>query len=418
MSPQPAAIELADWAEALWTPSRYKALWGGRGGGKSRSVATALVLQAAQSPERILCAREVQKSIKDSVKRLLDDEIQRLGLGGFFSSTEAEIRGINGSLFIFAGLRHNVAGIKSLEGVTKVWVEEAQTISQASLNTLVPTIRAPGSELWFTWNPDKATDPIDKTFRGEHGAPPDSIVINVNHDRNPWFPDVLRAEMEFDRGRDFDKYLHVWQGEYNLNSEARVFKNWTVEEFDSPGDAIFRFGADWGFSTDPTVLIRCWVKDRTLFVDREVWAIGCEIDETPDLFDRVQGARKWTITADSARPETISYMRRHGFKIVSAVKGPGSLEDGVQFLKSFDIMVHPKCQHVIDELTHYAFKLDPLTQEILPVLEDKNNHTIDALRYALEALRRVQPLPNKITARDPTDLWGRANQGADDWKVL
>jgi phage terminase large subunit len=170
-----------------------------------------------------------------------------------------------------------------------------------------------------------------------------------------------------------------------------VFKNWKVEEFDVDPTAVIRQGADWGFSVDPTVLIRAHIVGRKLYIDYEAYQIGCEITDTPSLFLTVPEAEKWPITADSARPETISHMRRNGFpKIMPAVKGPGSLEDGISWLQSHDIIVHPRCTHTIDELTHYSYKVDPLTDKVLPVLSDKDNHVIDALRYACEGARRVQ----------------------------
>lgn len=374
-------------------PVRYRATFGGRGSAKSHSIALALILKAAQKPLRVLCAREVQKSIRDSVKRLLDDKIEACGLQGFYQSTDTEIRAPNGSLFVFAGLKGNANGIRSLEGIDIAWVEEAAAVSQASLDTLVPTIRRPGSEIWLSWNPNLEKDPVDAMFRGVHGAPPGSIVRQVNYVDNPWFPEVLRRDLEYDRRRDPDRYAHVWLGGYIKNAQARVFRNWRVEDFETPYGAEFRFGADWGFSVDPTVLVRAFLQGRTLYVDYEAYAVGCEIDETPALFETVPGSTQWKITADSSRPETVSYMRRKGFNIASAVKGPGSLEDGVQFLKSFDIVVHPRCQHTIDELTLYSYKIDKVTAEVLPVLEDKQNHVIDALRYALEALRRARFSP-------------------------
>jgi phage terminase large subunit len=385
-----AEIELPSWAKRLWEPSRFKAMYGGRGAGKSRSVASALVLMAAEKPERILCAREVQNSIKDSVKRLLDDEVERMGLTSFFTTTEREIRGRNGSLFIFAGLRGNAAGIKSLEGVTKAWVEEAQTISQGSLDTLVPTIRAPGSELWFTWNPDLATDPIDAMFRGET-QPPGTMLLPVGYQDNPWFPDELRVSMEYDRTRDLDKYLHVWEGKYRQNSEARVFKNWTVDSaLSAPAGAEFRLGADFGFSIDPSCALRCWIEGKRICIDYEAWGLGVEIVNLPNLFMEIPEAEKWWLTADSSRPETISHLRTNGFpRIRPALKGARSVEEGVEWLKSYDIIVHPRCQHLIDELTMYSYKTDSLTGDVLPVLEDKNNHMIDALRYACEGARRA-----------------------------
>jgi phage terminase large subunit len=275
-------------------------------------------------------------------------------------------------------------------------VEEAQSISQFSLDLLRPTIRKPGSQLVFSWNPRYDTDPIEVLLRGEN-APPDSVIIEVNYAENPWFPDVLREEMEYDKRRDPDKYLHVWKGEYVRNSETRVFKNWTIEEFDAPENAVHRLGADWGFASDPTVCIRSHIIGRKLFIDWEAYQIGCEIVDTPSLFMSIPEAEKWPMVADSARPETISHMRKNGFpKIMPAVKGPKSVEEGVEWLKSFDIIVHPRCQHTIDELTLYSYKTDPVTARVLPVLEDKHNHVIDALRYACEGARRANNSKPKV----------------------
>lgn len=369
---------------------RYRAAFGGRGSAKSHSFAMALVLKAFKAPLRIGCFREIQKSIKDSVKRLLDDKIKEAGLEWFYESTDTEIRGKNGSLFIFNGLRTNPDAVKSTEGLDIGAVFEADKVSQRSWDLLIPTVRKDGSEIWAEWNPNLDTDPVDVMFRGKDGAPPGAIVRRVNWDDNPFFPDVLKQELEWDRKRDPDKYAHIWLGEYQKNSEARVFRNWTVEEFDTPAGVTFRMGADWGFSVDPSVLIRCYIDGRKMYVDHEAYMIGCEIDKLPDLFDRVPESRKWFITADSARPETISYMRNHGYpRINAAIKGPGSLDEGVEFLKTFDIVVHPRCKHLIDELSLYSYEVDKQTNEVLPKLADKDNHVIDALRYACEGIRRA-----------------------------
>lgn len=374
---------------------RYRAAHGGRGSAKSHSFASAIALLAAQRPLRVLCGREIQKSIRDSSKRLLDDKIAAHGLGGFYESTDAEIRGKNGSLIMFAGLRSNVDQIKSMEGIDLFWGMESNKFSQNSLDVLIPTVRKPRSELWFEWNPDLDSDPVDTMFRGEDGPPPSSIVREVNWQQNPFFPEVLLQELEYDRRRDPDKYLHVWEGEYRRNSEARVFNNWTIEEFDAPNDAVFRYGADWGYSIDPTCLVRCYIDGRKLYVDYEAYAIKCEIPQIPELFSAgVPEAKKWLITADNSRPETISYMQRQGFKMVPAIKGARSLEEGVEFLKGYDIIVHPRCVHTIAELQHYSYKIDELTGQVLPVLADKHNHLIDALRYACEGARRAsKPAP-------------------------
>lgn len=379
---------------------RYRAAYGGRGSAKSHSFCGALVLKAAQRPLRIGCYREIQRSIRDSVKRLLDDKIADAGLGGFYDSTDTEIRGANGSLFIFNGLRTNPDAVKSTEGLDIAAVFEANKVSKRSWELLIPTVRKTGSEIWAEWNPEFATDPVDEMFRGEGGAPPGAIVRQVNWDQNPFFPEVLKQELEWDRKRDPEKYAHIWMGEYQHHSEARVFKNWTVEAFERPAGTVFRLGADWGFAIDPVVLVRCSIEGKRLYIDYEAYMVGCEIDQTPDLFDRVPESRKWFITADSARPETISYMQKHGYpKINHAAKGKGSVEEGIAFLQSYDIVVHPRCKHVIDELTLYRYKKDPLTDEVLPVLEDKDNHTIDALRYACEGVRKAAAVGKPINVR-------------------
>lgn len=379
------------WAESLLAHARYKGIHGGRGSGKSHTLAELMIERHIMAPRtRSVCIREVQRSLAQSVKLLLEDKIQSMGAGAYFDVREAEIRAKRGDGgIVFQGMQnHTAESIKSLEGYDIAWCEEAQSLSQRSLDLLRPTIRKEDSELWFSWNPRLATDPIDAFLRCEN-RPADSVVIEVNPEDNPWFPAVLRSEMEYDRRRDPDKYLHVWRGGYLRNSKARVFSNWRIEEFEPAANAVFYHGADWGFANDPTVLIRCHVVGRTLYVDREAYAVGCRIEDTPKLFAEVPGAHLWTIVADSARPETIDYVQRHGYpQMIRSIKGENSVRDGVEWLKSYDIVVHPRCTHTSDELTHYSWKTDPLTDRVLPILEDKKNHVIDALRYACEALRR------------------------------
>lgn len=376
----------------LLEPARYKGAHGGRGSAKSHFFADLWLDENVRMRMDCACLREHQKSLQFSVKKLLETKIEGNNAGGYFEVQDKRILSKRGGVTIFEGMQsHTADSIKSLEGFDRAWFEEAQRASQRSLDLLRPTLRKDGSELWFSWNPNFPTDPIDKLLRGEDRIqPPDAVVVESNYQDNPWFPEVLRKEMEWDQRRDPEKYAHVWLGGYQRNSEARVFKNWRVEEFDTPVGATFRLGADWGFSVDPSVLVRCWLDGRRMYVDYEAYMVGCEIDQLPDLFDRVPESRKWFITADSARPETISYMRKHGYpKINAAIKGPRSLEEGVEFMQSFDIIVHPRCQHVIDELSMYAYEKDELTGMVLPKLADKDNHTIDALRYACEGVRKA-----------------------------
>lgn len=379
----------------LLEPCRYKGLWGGRAGGKSHFMAELLIERHMLRPGcHSVCIREVQASLEQSVKRLLERKINSLGVGGYFQIQDTKIRTPGGGLIIFIGMQnHTAESIKSLEGYHTAWCEEAQVLSQRSLDLLRPTIREDDAEIWFTWNPRYAEDPVDRFLR--ENPPADAKVVKLNYYDNPWLPDVMLQEIAIDKKRDIDKFRHVWLGEYWSQGSARVFKNWTIEEFDSPPGAMYRFGADWGYAEDPSVLIRARIDGRRLYIDYEAYMVGCEIDMLPDLFDTVPGSRKFFITADSARPETISYMQRHGFpRMTRARKGKNSVQDGVEFLRSYDIVVHPRCIHVIEELNRYSWRTDPLTGAVLPILQDKDNHCIDALRYACEAARKAERYKN------------------------
>lgn len=372
----------------LLQPSRYKGAWGGRGSAKSHFFAEALVEQAILEPgTRAVCIREIQKSLGQSVKRLIEDKISALGVASKFKVLETAIHTPGGGIITFQGMQnHTAESIKSLEGYRIAWVEEAQSLSERSLRLLRPTIRLPNSELWFSWNPESPDDPVDDLLRGEKRIK-DALVVNSNWRDNPWFPDVLREERLLDQARDPDGYDHVWEGGYLTISDAIIFRNRVVvKDFETPKDARFFHGADWGFSQDPTVLIRAFVKDDCLFIDREAFGYGVELDETPALFDSIDTARKWPIKADCARPETISHVKRKGFPLIGpAEKWQGSIQDGITCLKSFkQIVVHTRCPHVAKEFRLYSFKVDRITGDILPIIVDKFNHGIDALRYALD----------------------------------
>ena len=391
----------------LLKPARYKGAYGGRGSGKSHFFAELLIERCLARPQtRAVCVREVQRSLDQSVKALLAQKIAAMGVSRGFAVLESEIHvlddaGERRGRIIFQGMQnHTAESVKSLEGFDIAWVEEAQALSARSLELLTPTLRAPGAEIWFSWNPRRADDPVDAFMRAPGAAEdPDIACVAVNWHDNPWFAATsLGADMRRDRRRDPDKYAHVWLGAYERRSAAAVFSHLRVEEFDVPPGGRPYFGADWGFAVDPTVLVKAYLDEagRRILVDDEAWAVGCELDDTPALFARVAGAADWPIRADGSRPETIAFMNRRGFAIRPAVKGPGSVEEGVAFLRNFDIVVRPRCAHLIDELSLYSYRVDARTGEVLPVLEDRHNHCVDALRYALEDVRRgavtVRPL--------------------------
>lgn len=374
----------------LLQPARYKGAHGGRGSGKSHFFAELMVEENIREKLDNVCLRETLKSLEFSVKKLLENKIESMNAGGYFEVQDLRILTKRGGVIIFEGMQNHTAdSIKSLEGFDRAWFEEAQAASQKSIDLLRPTIRKPGSEMWFSWNPDAPTDPIDVLLRGDE-LPPGAVVVEANYMDNPWLPDELRQELEYDQRHDSDKFSHVWLGQYRQHSEARVFKNWIIEEFERPAGTMFRFGADWGFSVDPSVLVRASIEGSRLYIDYEAYLVGCEIIQLPDLFDTVPESRKWIITADSSRPETISHLRNHGYpKVMPSVKGAGSLAEGIEFVQAFDIVVHPRCKHTIQELKTYRYKTDPLTGVVTNILEDKNNHVIDAVRYACEGARKA-----------------------------
>lgn len=671
MAKRPPTVEFHPVYQDLFRPFRYKIYWGGRGGGKSWAIARALVLLGANKKLRILCAREIQHSIADSVHKLLSEQIYELNLESRYHVTKNAILGKNGTEFIFKGLRFNVREVKSTEGIDICWVEEAQSVSEESWSVLIPTVRKANSEIWLSFNPLDEDDPTYQRFILH--TPPNAAVHKVGFRENPWFPDVLRQEMEYLKRVDYEAYLHVWEGEVRRISDAIIFKDkFVVEPFETPDSVRFYHGADWGFAClvgetmvitekgnkqlkdvkpgdkvltrdgykavihaqsrgvksiygvdcgyntriiatedhriltadgwrqvkdlrrtetlcitrsnltarfikgiltvstriistgnsaenantiafteqsgnfttakfqkavtfiistatrlitalricsasqkanikkfitkinsavyqkksggaaviqkktgqseerkhlqphkngaesaqsagslsrlqtftknfalrnvgntrtpatakrntlangavkflqrlltaiekpvlknvrinlqslgeaevfditvengeyfangvlvhncDPTALVRCFIKDRRLYVDMEAYGVGVELDETGALFDAIPTARKWPIKADSARPETISYMKRAGFNITAARKWQGSVEDGIAFMKSFEkIVLHPRCKHAIDEFGHYSYKVDKQTNDVLPIIVDANNHCI------------------------------------------
>ena len=364
---------------------RYISLDGGRGSAKSWSVAELLLSKGVERRRRVLCTREIQDTIRDSVHKLLSDRIYDMGLDGFYDIKRDSIIGANGTEFIFKGLYRNTQDIKSTEGIDMCWVEEAQSVSRASLRTLIPTIRKPGSQIIFTFNAVNETDPVYVDFKLTDRD--DVLKITINYDQNPFFPDVLRREMEWDRAHDMDKYLHVWCGHCLRSSNEQVFyQKWGIKRFEAPPDTFFYFGADWGFSQDPAVLLRCFIIGTELFIDYEFYEIGVDIDYLPGRFELVPESKNYPCTADNNRPETIKYLFKNGYeKIKPTKKGKGSIEDGIAFLRSFSkIWVHERCKHTIDEMRLYKYKTDKLTGLISRKIADKDNHCIDALRYAIE----------------------------------
>ena len=365
--------------------ARYKVFYGGRGSGKSWNIARILLLLAAQKKLRVLCTREIQNSIKDSVHKLLKDQINELNLNKYFIVTRDEIRGVNGSEFIFKGLRHNIQEIKSTEGIDICWVEEAQSVSKESWDLLIPTIRKEGSEIWISFNPHFFEDETYQRFIVN--TPPNAIVVKVNYYDNPFFPDVLREEMEYLKKIDFNYYKHIWEGECLVYDDKQVFKD-KFEVGTLPITNEIYQGLDFGFAVDPSAFVRVYIVDDYLYISNEAYGVGIEIDEMPAFFKKhIPDYKDYLIRADSSRPETISYLKRNfDLKIVGVEKWKGSVEDGIEFMKRFKkIIINPNCKHTYEEFRLYSYKTNS-AGDILPQVEDKYNHAIDAIRYALTPL--------------------------------
>jgi phage terminase large subunit len=384
----------------LWYPHRYKVYYGGRGAAKSVQYADALLFKTYSKKLRVLCTREFQSSIADSVYRLLIDRIAYWKMEKHFNVILNRITSGRGSEFIFKGLHHNMNEIKSTEGINVCWIEEAQSVSKESWDILIPTIREEGSEIWVSFNTGEVDDPTYQRF--VVNPPPDSIVKKVSYRNNPYFPEVLRKEMEYLKRVDPEAYDNVWEGNPKHISDALVFKGkYIIRTFDEPENVQFYYGADWGFGPDPTTLGRCWIKDNCLYIDYEAYALGCELDEISALFDLVPGSRVWPINADDSRPETISYTKKKGFNIRGVPKNwkrddakadaKGSIEEGITYLRKFEqIIIHERCKHTAQEFGLYRYKTQDVggIKTILPIIVDADNHMIDQLRYALQPLIR------------------------------
>lgn len=393
-------VKFPYWAEPLFEPYRYKVLWGGRGSGKSYAVADVLLIIGASKPCRVLCAREFQNSLADSVLHLLSERINALGLSEFYQVQRETILGLNGTSFIFKGVRNNVQSIKSMSGLTHLWLEEAQTVTKESWAVLIPTIREPGSEIFVTFNPHKPDDPTYEMFVAESPGD-DAYIAKVNWSDNPHWPAELEVERLRLKAKDDQMYQHVYEGECLVNDEAVVFAGKWEEGIRSP-DANWAgpyYGLDFGFARDDTAGVRAWIspEDDEVYVDYEAFKVGLELDDTAQfLIDRIPGIADEAVYADCARPESISHLKRRDQmgrrpnlpRIEGVSKGQGSVEDGIAHLKSYRIIVHPRCQRLQQEFRKYRYKTDRLTGAVQANLVDLWNHGIDSLRYALEKVMK------------------------------
>lgn len=394
---------------------RYRSSWGGRGSAKTRTFALMTAIKGYMFSEMgvsgtILCGREFMNTLADSSMEEIKQAIKSVPfLDAYYDMGENYIRTKNKNIYYsFCGLRHNLDSIKSKARILLSWIDESETVSEMAWRKLLPTvreeIRLPNgsiiySEVWITWNPEKRDSPTSQRFRQDEILDDDGTLIGIgvemNYPDNPWFPHVLELERKRDKANlDDATYRWIWEGAYLELSEAQIFRNkYESKEFEADPkkwDGPY-IGLDFGFSQDPTACVKVWIHDGCIWIDYEAGKVGLELDDTVDfLKQRIPEIEKYPIGADSARPESISHLKRKGlFRIKGVEKGKGSVEDGIEFIKSFKkVYIHPRCKQTLFEFREYAYKKDRLTDEVLPIVVDANNHYIDALRYALEPIMK------------------------------
>lgn len=396
-------LQIAEAYVPLWQGGfEHYAYWGGRGGGKSHGISEATVGLTSQRYERVVCGRQFQNSIRDSVKELVEQKIKAMNMAVFYTSTEREIVNVStGSRYSFIGMHRNPDSAKSLEGATFFWGEEAQMFTKRAVEIIIPTIRAPGSRMAWSWNPRLRTDEVDQMFRGAH-PPEASFIRHVSWRDNPHF---YRTRMPSEYRRSLranpKRHVHIWEGGYDENPDAAIFTNWAIGRPEVLPEKIMpRFGMDFGFGSDPNALVKVYViEPEDLGLDPMLFngiiyvaaeAVGHHVPnrQLPPLMDSVPESREWPIIGDSSRPETIDYLNSKGFNVFGAVKGAGSVKNGINYLTGYQLLIDPDCTNTADEVKQYKWKLDP-NDKPLPLPDpDSADHCIDGIRYAVEDLSR------------------------------
>lgn len=375
-----------DWREA--------AIYGGRFSLKSHTVARALLIRARQKKTRVACFREFQNSITESSHQLLADLINKYGLKDFQVTNNSIINIVNGSDFIFKGLHRNEQSVKSIEGIDIGWVEEAQTVSKESIEVLTPTIRKPKSQIIYTYNRLLEDDPVHQRLVIE--GRPNTLIINVNYDialKYGMMPDVIRLEMEDDKINRQNLYKHKWLGEPH-SLERKIYKDWNIID-EIPHEArLERRGLDFGFTNDPTVIIDIYRYRDGFIIDEVCYQKGLSNKSIADLLNNL-GSRTLVI-ADSAEPKSIDEIRNYGVNIIGAIKGPGSVNAGIQFVQDQRISITARSERTLKAYRNYLWSEDRITGKIINVPDDtvhEWSNPMDAIRYGLDSYK-----PKKITS--------------------
>jgi phage terminase large subunit len=388
-------FQIVEKFEPFLEPNRYKIAYGGRGSSKSWSIAQLLILKAYKSRSRILCAREIQRSIEDSVIQLLADTIERMGLGAFFDVQKTQIIGRNGSRIFFSGLKSNVTKIKSIEGIDIVWVEEAESVTNASWDTLIPTIRKEGSEIWISFNP---LDEFDATYqRFVVNPPPDAYVAKVNWSDNPWFPKELERERVHLQATNPDLYEHVWEGNPFANKDGSYYAKYiNLQQITKvPIEKGLLVHSAWDLGVSDSTAIWLWQ-----MVGREIRFVQYYENSGEGLQHYVQWLHEWRVEHDAVFGHHIA---PHDIRVRELGSGQSRLEtarnlgiefqiapslplvDGIEATRNllpnawFD---EDRCGAGLRLLRHYRKEWDDNRQayKAKPV-HDATSHAADAMRY-------------------------------------
>ncbi len=399
----------------LFQPSRYKVFFGGRGGAKSWAIARALLVLGAEKPLRILCAREFQTSIDDSVHRLLSDQIHALGLSGFYEVQKTQIIGQNGTLIVFEGLRRNINSLKSFEGCDICWIEEATDVSKTSWDILIPTIRKDGSEIWISFNPELDTDETYTRFVLK--PPSNAVVVKVNWEDNPWFPDVLRQEMEDLKARDHDSYLTVWEGHCRQSLDGAVYAKEIREATSAnritrvPYEAGKPVHTFWDLGKSDNTAI--WFAQVVGF---EFRIIDYYQNHGHNLshYVKVLGERPYAYgtmwlphdaTHDLLASERTIEQQMRGFGFNVRITPKTGVATGIEAART----IFGKCWFDAEKTSdgiqclrhyHYERKADGLTFGKEPV-HNWASHGADAFRYLAVAMQEEKPKPKQANQRGP-----------------
>lgn len=392
-----AKVVLSDAAREVFSKLRgsvsYRALYGGRGSGKSYSAALVAAVWGYVEKLRVLCVRQFQNSIAQSFYAELKAAIEaHWWLAEHYELQRDRIIGNNGTEFMFKGLHSNPTAIKSLAKIDLTIIEEAEDIPEESWLQLEATVlRQPKSEIWALWNRRKKGSPVDTRFLTF--PPKDSVVKEINYTDNPFFPEGLRKLCERQREiLDYATWAHVWLGSYLENSAAQIFNGrFEQKDFTPKPDWKGPFqGGDWGYSQDPVAMLRCWIHEEDLYIEYEAGGVGIELDDIPKTAAQIPDFHKYDTYWDSAQPAMISHVKAKGLPRSKGVdKKKGSVADGIQFIRSFRrVYIHPRCKETLGEFLAYSWKVDRLTGHITDIPVDAFNHYCDSLRYALSGVMK------------------------------